>query len=250
MVRVACAMFTAAAILAAGTVRAAPAEAPDAGAKLTAHSSGAVLNVDFILNGKKSSLMNQVYAGGTAPPAYNKKTKLATYKKSESYSNGLSLKATGGTVASTAFSAGTTTAGGITANASASIGSANVTVSSAAGPAISFKASSVSSKASFAATKSGGRTPKGSTTIGSMTLSAPLFGITHVSFSGTPSANKILYHNADNSVVLYVNRLVVTKSAGKATGITVNALALHVKSYTAGPYTISGDFDIDTTTAN
>lgn len=212
-------------------------------------SSAAALNFSFSVNGSKDTLANQVYATGVAPPAYNKKTTLPSYTVSKTYSDTIKLQANATTVTSTAVSAGTKAGGGITANASSSIASFNGTVSSAAGTAVTVAMKRMSSKASLSLTKTGAGTAKGSVSIGSVTLNAPLFGINNVTFSGSPTPNQVLYHNQDNSVVVYANRQVITKVNGKTTGITVSALEIVANNYKYSPYTINGDLSLGASTA-
>jgi hypothetical protein len=242
------AMLTVSSVLIAGTAMAAPATTNVTKA-LSASSSAAALNFSFSVSGDKASLTNQVFATGSAPPAYNKKTALPTYSKTVKYSDGLTLKVTTKAITDIASSTGTTAAGGITASASSTISALNSTVSTVLGAAITASASKILSKASFATIKSGKVTPTGSVSITGLSFSAPAFDVKTVTFSGAATPNKVLYESSDKSVVVYANRQVTTKSAGKTTGITVDAIALHVTNYKYGPYTITGDLALGTCVA-
>lgn len=212
-------------------------------------SSAWALNVMLDIGGQKSSLLHQVYATGSAPPAYSKSTSKPTYSDTTAFTGGWTLKATGSTLASTAASAGDNTMGVITTTSSASVGSLSTTFSTTKGTALTIAVTKLASKASFTANGTGGVSDQGSTSISKVTINAPAFGINNLAYSGTPAANQVLYHNATNSVVVTANRQTVVTSSGKPVSITVDGVALHLKNFNYSGTTVSGDIAIGTSFA-
>jgi hypothetical protein len=62
-----------------------------AAAPVTARSSGAAFNFTFDVNGSAATLLNQVYAAGSAPPAYNVKKPQAKFYHIKTYPNHLAV---------------------------------------------------------------------------------------------------------------------------------------------------------------
>jgi hypothetical protein len=240
MHRIVITTLTAVMALNAGLATAAPA---------TARSSGAAFNFTFDVNGSAATLRNQVYAAGSAPPAYNVKKTQAKFNHIKTYPNHLAVTTTGSKLVSTAMSTGLNAAGGITATATAAVGSASSTVKSPTITDVSFSGTNISSSANYSVTKKGVGTTKGSAKIGSLNLSAPFFQVPTITYSGTPTPNKVLYRSADGTVIVYANRQVTTQLAGNKTGITVNAIDMVVKNYAIGPYTVNGELAVSTSIA-
>jgi hypothetical protein len=225
-------------------------------ATIAGGSSSNALSAALNVSGSASSLPNQAVASGTAPPKYSKTTTVPTYNKTASLS-GLTVTVAAKNISDTASSAGIDAKGGITALSGASIGSVNATLSSPLGTALTVAATKLVSSASFATTKAGVGTPTGTASIGSLTINSPAFGITNVKFPlptkpnvHTPTVNQILYHNSDNSVVLYLNRQTTKTTAGKVSSLAVSAVVLHVKNFQTSGVTVSGDINVATSNAN
>jgi hypothetical protein len=225
-------------------------------ATITAGSSSNALSAVISVNGKSGSLPNQEVASGRAPPKYTSTKTVASYSKTASLC-GLTVPAKGTNISDTASSAGIDSKGGLTAISGASIDSVSATLSSPFGTALTLSATKLVSGASFATTKAGVGTAKGSTSIGSLTINSALFGIKNLKFPlpskptvHTPSINQILYHNSDNSVILYLNRQTTNSTAGKVSSIAVSAMTLYVKNFKYSGFTISGDINVATSNAN
>lgn len=248
MIRYACTM-TAAALMLTVLPGAAKAEvSPFTTTTLSAASNAAIFDATFTIDGAKTSLNNQVFASGKAPPAYNKTTPLASYAKKETFGL-LSLNANAGTLASTA-KAVSTAGGGLTSSAGASLKTLSAVFSSPLGNALSISATGIASTVSFAATKTGAPVTKATTAIGSLNIDGTGLGIGKLQFAGTPAVNQILYQNNAKTIVITLNQQKVTKAAGKATSITVSALTIHIADYSAAGHTISGDIEIAPAMAN
>lgn len=249
MLRTVFTTLTAILALNAGLAAAAPSKTVATTVPVTARSSGAAFNFTFDINGSSATLLNQVYAAGSAPPAYNVKTPQAKYSKTKVYPNSLTVTTTASNLLSTAASAGKNAAGGITASSTAKVGQVSNAVKSATGNAVTVSGTNISSSASYSVTKAGVGTPKGGANIGSLTLSAPFFHVPTINYNGTPTPNKVLYKSADGTVIVYANHQLITQLAGNKTGITVNALDMVVKNFAVGPYVINGELAVGTSIA-
>jgi hypothetical protein len=116
---------------------------------------------------------------------------------------------------------------------------------------MTLDATRLSSKASFLATRSGTRTPSGSTSIGGLTLNSAAFGAKNVKLSGSPAANKVLFRSANGTVTIYANRQTITTAAsGKPASITVDAISVQFTKFKTAGKTITGNFEIATSIAN
>jgi hypothetical protein len=207
------------------------------------------MGISFDINNQASSLLFQVFAGSTAPPAYNLSTAMPTYSKTFTFKGPLTLNAAGKTLDSKATSAGPNSAGGITATSSVLIGSLTTEFSTTAGKAITIAVTGLRSKASFTGNRLGGVSDAGSASITKVTINAPTFGINNLTYSGTPAANQVLYHNAGNTLVVTANRQVKKTASGKPTSIAVDGLAMHFANYNYFGSIISGDIAIGTSFA-
>jgi hypothetical protein len=92
------------------------------------------------------------------------------------------------------------------------------------------------------------RTVQGRVTISSLKVVVPVLGV-NKTFSGTPKVNQILHQNSDKSVVIYLNRQVETKAAGKPTSIAVSAIDAEVHNLKLPGTTISGSIVVEPTFA-
>jgi hypothetical protein len=208
------------------------------------------MNVTVTVNGQASSLLNQVMASDDATKAYDQRNAQATYTKNTTFKGGLVLTGNAKTLTSIASATATSTAGQRTASASATIGTLAVTLKDGSTTLMTLTATKLSSKASFLATRSGTRTPSGSTSIGSLTINAPAFGAKAVKTSGAQAANTVLFHTLDGSVTIYANRQTTTTAAGKPAGITVDAISVQLNKFKTAGKTITGNFEIATSIAN
>jgi hypothetical protein len=217
-------------------------------AALTASSSAAAVSATVTINGNTTVLPAQVVATGSAPPAYNQVTRLPSLSKSFTFTGGLTLNATGKAVASSVMSGGPGTAG-ISARGSSMIGSFNATVTSPLGTFVTVTASKLTSTTRFMQTS---KSSSGTSTVsvGSLTVNAPSFGINNVTFAGTPTANQVLFHNSDNSFVIYLNQQTVGMSGGKPSSINASIVDVHASNLKVPGGTITGDVLIGPTFAN
>jgi hypothetical protein len=214
---------------------------------LTASSSAAIVHLHFVVNGKKSDSGNEVPASGSAPPTYNKKTIRASYAKSTQILGGLTFDRSATSVQSAA-AGHATAATGIGATASATVGSFRGTLNSPLGRLITVTTGRITSQASFTQTKAGVRSVKGGTSLLSVKISAPALGI-NKTYSGTPKPNHVLYHNDDNSVIIYLNRQITTKVNNKVTALAVDAIDVQINNYKLAGNTISGSITVGPTLA-
>jgi len=237
----------AAAILSAVACPALADPVPSAASALTASSSAAIVHLRFVVNGQKSDSGNEVAAFGTAPPAYNKKTIRSTYAKSTQILGGLTFNRSATSIQTIAAGHANATTG-IAAAASATVGSFRGTLKSPLGTLITVTTGKVSSHSSFTQTTAGVRSVKGGTSLLSVKINAPALGI-NKTYSGTPKPNQVLYHNGDNSIVIYLNRQITTRVNNKITALAVDAIDVQIRNYKFVGNTISGDITVAPTIA-
>jgi hypothetical protein len=230
----------------AGLVAAPPSKAA---VSLTAASSASAFDLSLNIDGEKQTLGNQVYARGSAPPAYNSKTSLPSYSKTYAGPAASSVSASAGSVTSTASSVGPVS-GSITSVGNFSAGTFHTAVNTPLGALLTVIASNVVSRSSFTKTRAGKVTPKGSANFGKLTISGPLLGIPTKSFSGAPKVNQVLFQSPDKSVTVYLNRQVTTGPASKPTSISVDALAVVVDNKSIPETALSADIVVGATMAN
>jgi hypothetical protein len=213
----------------------------------TASSSAAILHLQFVVNGKKTDSGLEVPASGSAPPAYDKKTVRSTYAKSTQILGGLTFNrsATGIQSIATGHAAAAT---GIAAAASSTVNAFHGTLSSPLGTLMTVTTGKITSQSSFTQTKAGVRTVKGGASLLSVKIDAPALGI-NKTFSGSPKPNQVLYHNGDNSIVIYLNRQITTKLNDKVTALAVDAVDVQIKNYKFAGNTISGNITVAPTVA-
>jgi hypothetical protein len=174
---------------------------------------------------------------------------MPSYSKTFTFKGPITLNATGKTMDSKAASTGPNSAGGITATSSVSIGSLSTVFSTTAGKAITIAVTGLHSKASFSGNRLGGIADAGSASITKLTINAPTFGINNLAYSGTPTANQVLYHNSNNSLVVTANRQTKTTASGKPTSIAVDGVAMHFTNYNYFGGIINGDIALGTSFA-
>jgi hypothetical protein len=214
---------------------------------LTASSSAAILHFQFNVNGKKTDSGLEVPTSGSAPPAYDKTATKSTYSKSTQILGGLTFdrSATGIQSVVTGRAAAAT---GTDATASATIGSFHGTLESPLGKLLTVTTGKITSKASFTQTKAGVRTVKGSTSLLTVHIDAPALGI-NKTYSGSPLPNHVLYHNGNNSIVIYLNRQITTKLNDKVTALAVYAIDVQISNYKLLGSTITGTVTVAPTVA-
>jgi hypothetical protein len=215
---------------------------PAAAPALTASSSAAIVRLQMVVNGKKSDSGNEVAASGKAPPAYNKKTIKSSYAKSTQILGGLTFDRSATSIQSVATGRAAA-ATGVAATASATVGSFRSTLDSPIGRLITVTTGRITAQASFTQTKAGARSVKGTTKLLSVHINAPALGI-NKTYSGTPKPNQVLYHNANNSVVIYLNRQITTRANNKVTALAVDAVDVQINNYKIGGNTISGSITV------
>jgi hypothetical protein len=212
----------------------------------TASSSAAILHLHFVVNGKKTDSGLEVPASGSAPPAYDKKAIKSSYAKSTQILGGLTFNrsATGIQSIATGHAAAT----GIAAAASATVNAFHGTLESPLGTLMTVTTGKITSQASFTQTKAGVRTVKGGASLLSVKIDAPALGI-NKTFSGSPKPNHVLYHNGDNSIVIYLNRQITTKLNNKVTALAVDAVDVQINNYKFAGNTVSGNITVAPTVA-
>jgi len=220
---------------------------PSVATALTASSSAAILNFQFVINGKKTSSGNEVAASGSAPPTYDQKTTKSTYTKSTQILGGLTFDRTATSIVSVA-TGHAATATGVNATGSATVGSFHGTLKSPLGTLMKVTTGKITSKASFTQTKAGVRTVKGSTSLLTVKIDAPALGI-NKTYSGSPKPNDVLYHNGDNSIIIYLNRQITTKVDDKITAFAVDAIDVQIKNFKIAGSTVSGTLTVAPTVA-
>jgi hypothetical protein len=239
------------AAVAAFSVLAGVAMAPPAMAAppLVAASSAAAFNLSLNIDGQKQTLGNQVAASGSAPPAYKSSTSLPSYRKTYAGPAASSITVIGGSVTSSASSAGPS-GGQITAVATSSMGEFDAAINTPLGALLTIHSNGVVSHAAFTRDRSGAVKPSGNATIGKLVIDGPLLGITRKAFSGSPKPNQILFQSPDKSVTVYLNRQTTTTAAGKPTSITIDALAIELSNSAVSGSSLSADVVLGSATAN
>jgi hypothetical protein len=238
---------TAAAILWAGAGPALADPVPSAAAAvLTSGSSAAILHLRFVVNGKKTDPDSEVPATGSAPPTYNKTAIRSAYSKSTRILGGLTFDSSATGIQGVAT--GRAAAAGIDASGSATVGSFRGTLKSQQGTLMTLTTGRITSQGSFTETKAGVRTVAGGTTLLKVKIDAPALGI-NKTYSGSPKPNQVLYHNGDNSIIVYLNRQITTTRNNKVKAIAVDALDVQIKDYKVAGNTISGTITVAPTFA-
>ena len=195
---------------------------------LTAASDASAFNMILNLDGQKEALGKQVAASGNAPPSYNAKNSAPSYSKNFTSPAGAGAQISGGSITSTASSAGPS-GGQITSDAKVTMGTFNATVNTPLGALISIHGGNIVSHSSFTKTRTGKGTPSGNANIGSLVINAPLLGVNNKKFSGAPTVNQVLYQSPDKSVTIYLNKQTTTVANGNPTSLTVDAISIEVR---------------------
>jgi hypothetical protein len=214
---------------------------------LTAGSTAAVVDLAFVVNGQKTNPGPELLVSGSAPPAYDKKTERSSYARTTKILGGLVFKRSATKVESVA-SGHANTATGAVSKGESTVGGFSGTLSSPLGTLVTVTTGAVSTQAVFSRTKAGVSKAEGLVKIGNLKIDAPVLGI-NKTFSGSPAPNKVLYQNSDKSVVIYLNRQVETRSAGKLTGIAVEAVDVQIRNYKLAGNSFSGTIMVEPTLA-
>jgi hypothetical protein len=236
-----CSSLSAGAI-AAFSVLAGPALAetvPSVDAAATASSRAAAVNLFFNVNGQITAPPADILAAGSAPPAYNKKAVRASYARTTNILHGKYVFTRSATAVQSVASGTTSTAAG-----TASVGSFKGTLSGGGlGTLVTVTTGKIQTKASFSRTKTGVASVKGTTSLLSFKVTAPALGL-NKTFSGTPKPNQVLFSNSDKSIIIYLNRQVITKAAGKPTAIAVDAVDVQITNFKLVGDTITGRIEV------
>ena len=230
-------LLTAGAVMLLSTA-AGPAPAQPAVPALTGSSSAAILHLKMTVNSKTSDPGPEVPATGSAPPAYAKKTVRSSYAKSTQILGGLTFDRSATGVQSIA-SGSATTGAGILTTASAEVHGFTGTLNSPLGKLIKVTTGKVESEARFTQTPAGARSAQGSTSLLNVRIDSDALGI-HKTYSGKPKPNEVLYHNGDNSIVIYLNRQIRTTVAGKVASLAVDAVDVQIDNLKFAGQTVSG----------
>jgi hypothetical protein len=209
------------------------------------------MNIVLNVNGQASALLNQVMASGSSMRApYNQKNSVPTYAKTTAFKGGVTMISKGQTLTSDASATGISASGQRTSNGSASIGGIGLTVKNGSAVLMTLTSTRLSSHASFLASTAGIHKPSGSASMAGVTINSTAFGAKNVKFSGTAPANKVLFHNADHSVVIYANRHTITSRNGKPAKITVDGISIQFTKFKNAGKSISGNIELATSIAN
>jgi hypothetical protein len=193
----------------------------------------------------RAKLPNQQIATYTAPP----KGKTETTKKNFSTALGfgpdywLTTKAM--TVTDTAE--GYIVSGATTVKSTATVSSPRVTFVGHEKMILTATASQIASSAAVSRTNTGTPKIKASVIITGLTLSSALLGIHIKNLTVSPKANQVLAKNANGTVEIIANYQIPIKTAGKVTGMVVNALDIHLQNFSYQSDKLSGDIAIANT---
>jgi hypothetical protein len=209
------------------------------------------MNVVLNVSGQESALLNVVMATGSSTrAAYSRKNSVPAYDKTMAFKGGVTLASNCKALTSIASATAVSTSGQRTANGMASIGSVGLTVKNGSAVLMTLTSTKLKSNASFLASTAGVRKPSGSASMLGVTINSTAFGAKNLRFSGAAPANKVLFHNADHSVVIYANRQMVTSRNGKPAKITVDGISVQFTKFKNAGKTISGDIELATSIAN
>ncbi|HEX4507177.1 MAG TPA: choice-of-anchor P family protein, partial [Alphaproteobacteria bacterium] len=111
------------------------------------------------------------------------------------------------------------------------------------GKVITVTTGKIQSEARFTQTKAGVRSVQGSTSLLNVRIDSDALGI-HKTYSGKPKPNDVLYHNSDNSLIIYLNRQIKTTVAGKVAGITVDAIDVQLNNLKFAGQRASGSITV------
>jgi hypothetical protein len=203
------------------------------------------MNVTLNVNGQVSVLLNQVMASGSSLRApYSQKNSVPTYTNTTAFKGGVTLTGNAQHLTSVANATGVSSSGQRTAHAAATIGAIGLTIKNGSSVLMTLNSTWLSSKANFLATSAGGRTPSGSAQMNGVTINSTAFGARNVRFTGVAPANKVIFHNADRSVVIYANRQTITSAGGKPAKIVVDGISVQFTRFKNAGKTISGNIEL------
>jgi hypothetical protein len=232
------------------------ADAAHAGVLATApvaRSKAVVVRGSADIGGTSQTLKDEIFADGSAPPAYSVTTKLKSYDKTTSLPEDTTLVVKTGPVAASAASKGLVgTQVVATASTVVTSGSAVLT-NSIVGQVLSISAKSLASAAKFTKTTAGAVSVSGKSAFTSLVIDLNAFGGKTLTYSGKPKANTVLYKSTDGSVLVYLNRAVKSAGAPAAKAPTsIEVVAVDVvltKASAFGLVTVSGELAVGTSYA-
>jgi hypothetical protein len=209
------------------------------------------MNVVLNVNGQASSLLNLVMASGSSTRArYSQRNSVPAYDKTTAFKGGVTLASNCRTLTSIANATAVSASGQRTSNGMASIGSIGLTVKNGSAVLMTLTSTRLSSNASFLESTAGVHKPSGSASMAGVTINSAAFGAKNVKFSGTAPANKVLFHNADHSVVIFANRQTILSRNGKPAKITVDGILVQFTKFKNAGKSITGTIELATSIAN
>jgi hypothetical protein len=243
-------------------VRSTPAQVPP----LPAADSHAVgLDANFVSEGFASELGPVAKVAGEAPPTYKKTVRVGSF----SGSIGLTPPSTPEpTLYAVAVGLKSTVSGGIGVDTISASGAATINQASLLlqnfppppatvvppFPYLDIETSGLTSAADFTETVPNTRTPAGTASFTSLAISGSLLGDLVVGYKGTPPANTVLFQN--DTITITINQQVISGQVKcvevcrlTPTGITVNALDVHLTNADLGGHKVSGDIRLGNTRA-
>jgi hypothetical protein len=214
----------------------------------TGHGSqAAVLHATFTFNGSKHDYGFELPADGAAPPAYDTKTAKASYMQTSKFDS-LTFTRSATKVEAEATGKANIATGTVATTGTATIGGFSGKLTSAAGTLMTVTTGKIMSQATYSQTSSGAHSVNGATSLLNVHIDAPVFGF-NKTYSGNPKPNQVLYHNKDNTIVVYLNRQVTTTANGKPASIAVAAVDVQINNYKFAGQHISGTFMVAPTEA-
>jgi hypothetical protein len=221
---------------------------PAAPVAVKAVSAAAALDLSLVIQGQRSSLLNQDWAVGVTPPAYNRANVMPSYSNTTQFKGGMTLIATGHTLAAKASSAGANSSEMITATASSSIGSLKTIFSMGTTTLMTITVTRLTSSATYNGVGTSGLTATLGASMDKLTINAPALGINNLTYSGTPTANKVLFQG--NHVSVIVDRQNVIFKSGNLVSVQADGVAVHLTNFQYNGVPISGDIVIGSSYAS
>jgi hypothetical protein len=210
-------------------------------------------------NGFTTSIAPFAPASGTAPPAYDDTSRVASfdhmYDLTPAESNTLSLQMQATHMVDTAASAPTTSADGIGASGTADLGSANFLLTDSPNPMLPLSILGLSVEATGVHSDSnvsfeGSLT--GDASFHSLTVSGALVGGKTLTFSGDAAPDTVLYKSSTVIITLDEQTLLLPPAATGGTvgpSITTDAIDIQFNHAKFAGQTITGDFTIGQSSA-
>jgi hypothetical protein len=214
-------------------------------ASTTATASSSAFSATFSVAGAGSqSLAAQLPATVTVPPAKTVKNAPANpLTINKTYFGAITISGTITKVSDVAQGSGLK-AGVLTAGASSTLTTSSVTAVAQGSNIFSASSNSVASTAAITK-KNGTPTTSTTTTISGLTFSSSVFGINLKNKSYNLTKQKIIGQNTAGTAFLIANHTTPIKTGSKIMS-AVDALDLHLVDFSYGPYKISGDVALGT----